>query len=74
MNNWDRDNLNFLLNTSPAVLQQWYDQADEDDLAYAMELLKTAQAELAVWRLELDEQEDHQDLTLARAVLSKFQL
>jgi len=38
-NDWDRDNLNFLLNASPSVMAEWNAQADADDLAYARELL-----------------------------------
>ena len=38
-NDWDRDNLNFLLNASPSVMAEWNAQADEDDLEYARELL-----------------------------------
>ena len=38
-NDWDRDNLNFLLNASPDVMAEWNAQADADDLAYARELL-----------------------------------
>jgi hypothetical protein len=38
-NDWDRDNLNFLLNASPDVMAEWNAQADADDLDYARELL-----------------------------------
>jgi hypothetical protein len=38
-NDWDRDNLNFLLNASPDVMAEWNAQADAEDLDYARELL-----------------------------------
>lgn len=38
-NDWDRDNLNFLLNATPDVMAEWNAQADSDDLDYARELL-----------------------------------
>jgi hypothetical protein len=37
-NPWDRDNLMFLLTSDDDVLQDWHNQADADDLAYAQEL------------------------------------
>jgi hypothetical protein len=39
MNDWDRDNLNFLLFTKGEDFEAWYAQADADDLLYARELL-----------------------------------
>jgi hypothetical protein len=47
-NDWDRDNLNFLLKASPAVIQDWDEQADEDDRIYAQELLNAYAEELRV--------------------------
>jgi hypothetical protein len=38
-NEWDRDNLMFLLTSNDEVLADWYKQADADDLMYAQELL-----------------------------------
>ena len=38
-NEWDRDNLMFLLTADQNVLDEWNAQADADDLAYAQELL-----------------------------------
>ena len=45
-NDWDRDNLNFLLNATPDVIAEWNAQADEDDVAYARELLDAYAEEL----------------------------
>lgn len=47
-NDWDRDNLNFLLNSSPETLKDWEASMDEDDLAYAQELLDAYAEELRV--------------------------
>jgi hypothetical protein len=35
----DQANLEFLMNATAQALAQWYEQASEDDLAYAHELL-----------------------------------
>jgi hypothetical protein len=74
MNTWDRDNLNFLLTASRKTLEDWHDQADEDDLAYAMELLQQASDELTLKELAVLDQVADEDLTAAQAVLSKFRL
>jgi hypothetical protein len=53
MNDWDRDNLNFILNTTDESFEEWLDQADNDDIDYALELIRTAKAELLVQEHEL---------------------
>lgn len=52
-NEWDRDNLNFLLNTGDEELKVWHAQADADDLAYAQELLSSYSLELKLRAQEL---------------------
>ena len=72
MNQHDKDNLQFLLNSTPATLKDWYDKMDEDDHAYALELIRLHSSELIVAELELtDEQED---LSLAAKYLAKYRL
>ena len=46
----DAENLDFLRNASEQVLMDWYDQASDDDIAYAQELLEQ-------WSMELLAQE-----------------
>lgn len=53
-NDWDRDNLNFLLNTKGDDFEAWYAQSDEDDKAYAQELLDAFSLELKVRARELE--------------------
>lgn len=52
-NEWDRDNLKFLLNSNDECLQDWYKQADADDLMYAQELLNAYAKELQYRAKEL---------------------
>jgi len=47
-NQWDRDNLEFLLNTKGEDFEAWYAQADADDLAYARELMDAYSLELKI--------------------------
>ena len=47
-NDWDRDNLNFLLNASPKVLKDWEAAMEPDDIVYAQELMDAYAEELRV--------------------------
>lgn len=48
MNEYDRENLQFLLNASEEVLQDWYNKVDVDDHEYASELLAMYSEELSI--------------------------
>jgi hypothetical protein len=74
MNNWDRDNLNFLMNASKETLEEWHHYADADDYKYALELLQAARTELAMTELALVDDEAVEDMTEACSVLSRFRL
>jgi hypothetical protein len=65
MNDWDRDNLHFILNTTDESFEEWLDQADNDDIDYALSLIRTAKAELLTQEHELlDEVNDMSDANL----------
>jgi len=73
-NEWDRDNLEFLLNTKGDDFAAWYAQSDEDDKAYAQELMDAYSRELKL-RAELLEIEARLDNTHeANMVIKRFQL
>lgn len=55
MNEWDRDNLEFIMNTTDESFDEWLDQADNDDIAYALELIRMAKAELMVQEMEIND-------------------
>ena len=74
MNNWDRDNLNFLMNASKETLEEWHHYADANDYKYALELLQAARTELAMQELALVDTEAVEDITEAQAVLARFRL
>jgi hypothetical protein len=56
MNEWDRDNLEFIMNTTNESFDEWLDQADNDDIAYALELIRMAKAELMVQEMEFTDE------------------
>ncbi len=66
MNQHDRDNLDFLINASPEVIQDWYNKVEDDDILYAFELLEMAREEL------IEQQIAGSDLSDARAIISKY--
>jgi hypothetical protein len=73
-NDWDRDNLNFLLNTRGDDFAAWYAQSDEDDKAYAQELMDAYSRELKL-RAEALEIEARLDNTQeAQRVIDQFRL
>ena len=77
-NDWDRDNLNFLLNAGDECLKDWHAQADEDDLVYAQELLASYSEELRVRARELKIEAElelkgtHEANQVIQGVLDKF--
>jgi hypothetical protein len=75
-NEWDRDNLEFLLNTKGEDFEAFWAQADEDDRVYAQELLDAYSLELKLRAVEL---RIEAELTLsgnheANQVIQKFRL
>ena len=70
MNPYDKDNLNFFLNSTPETIALWYSQATTEDLSYVDNLLSTAELDFAI----LIEEEVFTDFTLADSVISKFRL
>jgi hypothetical protein len=78
MNDWDRNNLHFILDADEATLEDFYSWATEDDLAYALSLVREAKTELLIQEADiLDElltAATAADVADASAVLRKFQL
>ena len=52
-NEWDRDNLEFLLNTKGEDFEAFWAQADADDRVYAQELMDAFSLELKIRSEEL---------------------
>lgn len=55
MNKWDRDNLEFITNLSDKDRNAWLDQADADDIQYALSLIQGEIVRLTIkYEEELD--------------------
>lgn len=72
MNDWDRNNLHWILDADEDTLNDFYSWATDDDIKYALELVQTAKAELLVLEAELAD--DVEDTTDACLLLRKFRL
>jgi len=70
MNDWDRSNLHFILDSDKETLDDFYSWATEDDLNYALNLVRTAKAELLVQELELMDEVENCDQAID--VLKQF--
>jgi hypothetical protein len=71
MNDYDRNNLNFILTlNNPEDWEAWAETLSEDDLRYALGLVKTAQAESLVQMLDLQEamENESNDLDCTQAL------
>ena len=77
MNDFDRENVNFLLNASKEDMEDWHLHATDDDYAYAHELIQRRHTELTMHELALIDSEvelmaEDQDLPEAQDLLAKF--
>jgi hypothetical protein len=70
MNEWDRDNLDFIMNISEEGFDEWLDQADNDDIDYALGLIRMAKSELLVEELSI--MDDIEDTAVAKAILDRI--
>ena len=74
MNNWDKGNLDFILNSTDADMEDFLSWASDEDLMYALQLIHMAKSELAVQEIEMLEADADEDLSQAQAVLERFRL
>ncbi len=77
MNNWDRNNLNYLMSLSEEEFEEFLATMPDDDIEYAIELIQTRRAENLVELEELRDivfKEDGMDLTQAQTLLARFRL
>jgi len=73
-NDWDRENLNFLLNTKGDDFTEFWAQSDEDDKKYAQELMDAYARELQLKSELLEIESKLDNLTDARVILEKIAL
>jgi hypothetical protein len=72
MNDWDRNNLDFLLKSNDQTFTQFLEESSEEDLAYALELIAKARIENELETTSM--LDDVEDTTQAQAILARFRL
>ena len=74
MNEHDRSNVNFIMSLNERQFDEWASDLTDDDIEYAIEIIKLARAELDLEKMLLDTEHEVEDLTLAKQFLQKFTL
>ena len=69
MNDWDRNNLNFILTSMDDAFDRWMVQASTDDVEYALELIAKHKRELA--NIEEKLFDDVTDFTEANIIINR---
>lgn len=72
MNEWDRNNLNYIRSLNERQFDEWAASLDEENMAYAIDLLKKATAE--VISKTQDILDEVHDTAVANEYLKKFRL
>ena len=72
MNEYDRNNLDFLLSISTATLKDWYKKMSSDDIEYASDIMAQYSEELSMKSAMLDD--DVNDISVATKLLRKYTL
>ena len=74
MNSRDRANLDFLMNTSAEDFESWLGAASNDDIDYALELVKKSKSELLLQQIELQDlmAEYEEDMADAKLVIERI--
>ena len=74
MNNWDKGNLDFILNSTDEDMEDFLSWASDEDLAYALELIQLARAELELEEILMLEADTDLVTSQAQVILERFRL
>ena len=69
MNDWDRNNLNFILTSMDDAFEKWMLEAKTEDIEYALELIARHKRELA--NIEEKLYDDVTDFTEANLIINR---
>jgi hypothetical protein len=72
MNDYDKANLEFILNASKETLAEWFKTLSKDDMAYAEELVQAANLKLMMRLVEVHD--NVSDFSVANTLLDKYKL
>lgn len=71
MNPRDQANFEFIMSLTPDQLQTFFSQRSDDDIQYAIELVRRVRSEVELKNQEILDREE-MDLSEARAVLARI--
>ena len=74
MNDHDRSNYDYIMRLTDEQFAEWMDQASDDDLEYAQELIRIRRVELMESTLDFEDKLANLDQTAALEVLKRFML
>jgi len=79
MNEWDKDNLMFIMKSDYKTFKAWMEQATDDDINYALQLIAEFKKEQAMLSMAVKQRvgahyPEVTDFTHAKQVLEKFRL
>lgn len=66
----DLNNLNFLMSVSDEGFKLWFDQADDEDIQYAFNLIQEYRAKLI--EVEIERRLENSDFSEAKTILEKL--
>lgn len=72
MNKFDKENLEFFMQSDKDTIREWCEWADQVNMAYAMKLIQTELSRLAVHSLTLEDDIAHTD-DADRAILEMLE-
>ena len=74
MNDYDRNNLNFIMSLNGDEFEEWASGISDDDIEYAIELIQKARVEMVELQHDFIEEGLDENFTEANAILKKFML
>ena len=74
MNDWDRNNFEYIMSLSPCEYDSWLNQASEDDQAYLQELFHQRRQELLELYDKATMEWGEEDVATASELLQQFTL
>jgi hypothetical protein len=76
MNDWDKDNLMFIMKSDYKTFNEWMNQANDEDIVYALKLIAEYKKEqdMELKRMEASHYPETKDYTQVKQLLEKFRL
>lgn len=74
MNEYDRNQFDFIMRLTEEEFDQWADILSDEDLDYAIDLIRQMRSDLIMAEHELTDNLDKSDCEQARILLRQFQL